>query len=63
MKHIFLCSLLITLSILSNKSAFGGDAVKPTIKFDKTTHDFGNLPQGKPVTYDFEFTNTGKTSY
>ena len=27
------------------------------------THDFGKIPQGKPVTYNFEITNTGKTAY
>ena len=27
------------------------------------THDFGKIPQGKPVTYNFEVTNTGKTAY
>ncbi len=31
-----------------------------TIKFDKTIHDFGNIAEkGGPVTYSFEFTNTG----
>ncbi len=25
------------------------------------THDFGKIPQGKPVTYDFVVTNSGKT--
>ncbi len=29
------------------------------MKFDKTEHSFGSLPQGKPVTYEFEFLNTG----
>lgn len=24
-------------------------------------HDFGTIRQGRPVTYDFQFTNTGKT--
>ncbi len=27
------------------------------------THDFGKIPQGKPVTYNFEITNIGKTAY
>jgi hypothetical protein len=31
------------------------------IKFDKETHDFGNIPQGVPATYEFVFKNTGKT--
>ncbi|HMJ47029.1 MAG TPA: DUF1573 domain-containing protein [Ferruginibacter sp.] len=26
-------------------------------------HDFGKIPQGKPVTYVFEVTNTGKTPF
>ncbi len=29
----------------------------------KESHDFGKIPQGKPVTYNFEVTNTGKTPY
>ena len=31
-----------------------------TIVFNKTVHDFGELTQGVPQTYSFEFTNTGK---
>jgi hypothetical protein len=27
---------------------------------DGTTHDFGKIEQGKPVTFVFKFTNTGK---
>ena len=29
-------------------------------KWVETTHDFGKIPQGKPVTYEFKFTNVGK---
>ncbi len=29
------------------------------ITFEKTTHDFGKVPKGKPVSYQFVFTNTG----
>lgn len=29
-------------------------------KWDKTTHEFGTLEQGKPTTATFTFTNTGK---
>ncbi len=28
-------------------------------KFETENHDFGKIPQGKPVTYDFKFTNVG----
>lgn len=34
-------------------------AQEPELKFEKETNDFGKVPQGKPVTYDFKFTNTG----
>lgn len=29
-------------------------------KWVETTHDFGKIPQGKPVTVEFKFTNVGK---
>lgn len=28
--------------------------------WDNTTHDFGKIKQGVPVTHEFKFTNTGK---
>lgn len=31
------------------------------LKVNEETHDFGKIPQGKPVTYDFVVTNTGTT--
>jgi hypothetical protein len=33
----------------------------PIMKFDKETYDFGKVKQGAKVTYDFKFTNIGKT--
>lgn len=29
------------------------------ITFETLVHDFGQIPQGTPVTYEFKFTNTG----
>jgi hypothetical protein len=29
-------------------------------KFETETHDFGKIPQGKPVSVDFKFTNVGE---
>ncbi|MDB5120055.1 MAG: hypothetical protein JWN56_1273 [Sphingobacteriales bacterium] len=29
-------------------------------KFETETHDFGKIPQGKPVSVDFKFTNIGE---
>ncbi len=37
-----------------------GAAKTPIFKWEKTTHDFGTIPQGTPVTAEFKFTNTGK---
>lgn len=31
-----------------------------TLKWENEIHDFGTLAQGKPVTYEFTFTNTTK---
>ncbi len=31
----------------------------PEFKFEKETHDFGKIPQGKPVSVDLKFTNIG----
>jgi len=39
-------------------------AAKPTkpsdLKWDNETHDFGEIEKGKPVSYEFTFTNTSK---
>lgn len=33
---------------------------EPVFEWDKTVHDFGKIPQGKPVTVTFNFKNAGK---
>ncbi len=33
----------------------------PTMKFETDQYDFGKIAQGEKVSYDFMFTNTGKT--
>lgn len=38
------------------------DVYGPEISFEKTRHDFGSIVQGKPVTYKFQFTNTGNSN-
>src|SRR5207249_434332 len=35
------------------------DKPKPDIAFEKETHDFGIIAQGKPVSFTFIFKNTG----
>ncbi|HOY41621.1 MAG TPA: DUF1573 domain-containing protein [Chitinophagales bacterium] len=58
MKHLF---LLLSVLVLNNFLQAEPPAAKSSakIKFSKVEHDFGNQPQGKPVTYEFEFTNDG----
>jgi hypothetical protein len=33
----------------------------PVMKFETETHDFGKIKQGDKVTYEFKYTNTGKS--
>ena len=42
-----------------NTTASAADA--PVMKFEKETHDFGKIKEGDKVTYDFKFTNNGKS--
>jgi hypothetical protein len=52
-----------TKNAISNSSITQNNTnVAPTenLTLDETEYDFGKIPQGKPVTHDFEFTNTGK---
>jgi hypothetical protein len=54
-------SLLLTFTLLTHFVKADPPAkTNSKIKFEKNEHDFGNQPQGKPVTYEFEFTNISK---
>ncbi len=54
-----------------NKTATSkSDAVQPvspapseSLTLKETEYDFGKIPQGKPVTHIFEFTNTGNAPF
>ena len=55
MKYAILLLSFFTFTFLSK----AGEPVKAVnLKFETIEHDFGNMPQGKPVTYDFVFENT-----
>ena len=45
----------------STASTTGTGSDGPMMKFEKETHDFGKIRPGDTVTYDFKFTNTGKS--
>lgn len=55
----------ITVAVLAIASltlmSFTGSAFYNIIKVNwvKESHDFGEIPQGKPVSFEFAFTNTG----
>lgn len=56
MKHVLaILTVFLTFQFTSKAE---NPAAK--IQFTSTEHDFGNQPQGKPVTWEFEFTNQGK---
>jgi len=48
-------------STAANETTTANAANAPVMKFEKETHDFGKINQGDKVTYDFKFTNNGKT--
>jgi hypothetical protein len=53
MKRLF--SVLVLLLTVATVSF----AQKGVMKFKAETHSFGKIEQGKPVTHEFTFTNTG----
>jgi hypothetical protein len=53
-------------STASNSSTTTADSAAtaanaPVAKFEKESHDFGKIKEGDKVSYDFKFTNTGKS--
>jgi hypothetical protein len=53
-------TLLLAIVCIAGISTAMAQAADTTVKFAKTTHDFGELLQSNgPQTYAFEFTNTG----
>jgi uncharacterized cupredoxin-like copper-binding protein len=73
MKKLFLCTIIAGLLFTAcnqssqNATAAVADAGNvsatnaPVMKFEKETHDFGKIKGGDKVTYEFKFTNTGKS--
>lgn len=50
----------VSLCIAAIMAVFTALAVGPAVEFAETQHDFGNIDEdGDPVSYEFEFTNTG----
>ncbi|MBC7654997.1 MAG: DUF1573 domain-containing protein [Oligoflexus sp.] len=53
-KILLMCSVVIGFLAFSAMSDN-----KAEFKFNEETHDFGNVPQGKPVSFVFKYTNVG----
>jgi hypothetical protein len=50
---------LVLLAAFFLAGAQGNSTPAEVLKFKETEHDFGKIPQGKPVYYSFEITNSG----
>ena len=57
-KIAFAIALFFTISAVVSAQT---TAKAPAFKWEKTTHEFGTIAQGKPVTAEFKFTNSGNT--
>jgi hypothetical protein len=56
---LFTALSLVAFAINAQTAETTTQASNAEITFEKTNHDFGKIPQGTPVTYEFRFTNTG----
>ena len=71
MKNLFLALMAASMlmvacnsngsNVADNGSTTATVADAPMMKFEKETHDFGKIKAGDKVTYEFKFTNTGKS--
>lgn len=59
MKKIVALIVLITSFLFADAQV--NTPAEDALKLKETEHDFANIPQGKPVYYNFDITNTGKT--
>lgn len=54
-KILLICAVMIGFAF----TAAAQDNQTAEFKFNEEKHDFGKIPQGTPVTTEFEFTNIG----
>jgi len=53
-------SLILSLSIVLQQSASAAENLLPSLSFEKTVYDLGDVGQGTKNTCEFRFTNTGR---
>ena len=62
MKRINFLILFMSIAwIASAQTSANTTTPNEVLQFKQTEHDFGKIPQGKPVFYFFEIVNTGST--
>lgn len=59
MRRIVLFIALLTCNFITRAQVSTAQA--DPLQLKESTHDFGKIPQGKPVYYSFEIINTGST--
>src|SRR5678815_4363893 len=57
-KLFFVCAVLLAGSALAQQTT-GGPSSGPIITWEKSVHDFGDIPSGDKVEHTFKFKNTG----
>ena len=65
MRKIVLILFAFTLALCSDAQqiqAVNTVAAEDVLKLKETEHNFDKIPQGKPIYYSFDITNTGKTA-
>lgn len=59
-KLIMICAVVLGFAFTASaQTATAQTDNKPEFKFNEEKHDFGKIPQGKPVTTEFTYTNVG----
>ena len=56
----FLFSVILLVAVVLNGKAQTADSTL-VINFESTVHDYGTIEQGSDGTYEFKFTNDGKS--
>lgn len=59
MKKLIYTYLLVAFVAITTAQAQEASAAKAEISWEKSVVDFGDIEQGKPVTAEFHFENTG----
>jgi Protein of unknown function (DUF1573) len=61
MRKLLVIAFLAALVVTSYAQQAPAKSAFATFTWDSSSHDFGKIKQGTPVTHEFKFTNTGKT--